>query len=114
MAGEDDERTFQGAGHPTGSSKGLDNFQILPQVPLLCETEEILEKIEKEEYTQQEIILVSCRCVIAFICLLSTILVIIVTARGRLQRYKSWRLYILTSLMVLTWMCLSLYEGIQH
>lgn len=110
MTGESGEQTFQGAGHPTGSSKGLDNFRILPQVPLLCETEEILEKEEKQDYTQEEIILVSCRCVIAFICLLSTILVIIVTARSRLQRYKSWRLYILTSLMVLAWMCLSLYE----
>ena len=76
------------------------------------ETEELFPKEERLEFTTKEIIVVSVRCVIAFLCLIGTILVIVVTARSRQQRYKSWRLYILTSLLVLAWMCMSLYRGI--
>ena len=94
---------------------GLDSHptfrQPLPNVPIMCDTEELYPK-EDYEISETEIILVSVRCVITFICLLGTILVIVATARSSHQRYKSWRLYLLTSLMVLAWMCLSLFRGI--
>ena len=98
---------------PTGSTNPEDRLNFLPLPPSICgETEELFPKEERLEFTTKEIIVVSVRCVIAFLCLIGTILVIVVTARSRQQRYKSWRLYILTSLMVLAWMCMSLYRGI--
>ena len=81
-------------------------------IPMICETEE-LEPKEEHELEQQDIILISVRCAITFICLVGTILVFVGTIRSSQQRYKSWRLYLLTSLMVLAWIGLSLYRGIS-
>ena len=98
---------------PTGSTSPEDRLNFLPLPPSICgETEELFPKEEITDFSTKDIIVVSVRCVIAFLCLIGTILVIVVTARSRQQRYKSWRLYILTSLLVLAWMCMSLYRGI--
>lgn len=96
---------------PTGSTSPEDRLNFLPLPPSICgETEELFPKEEITDFSTKDIIVVSVRCVIAFLCLIGTILVIVVTARSRQQRYKSWRLYILTSLLVLAWMCMSLYR----
>ena len=87
----------------------------LPHVPVLCDTEEIYEKLPQDlldEEITAGIPYFATRCAITFICLLGTILVIVATARSHLQRYKSWRLYLLTSLMILSWTGLTLYRGI--
>ena len=86
----------------------------LPHVPVLCDTEETYPELPQEELDDritEGIPYLATRCAVTFICLLGTILVIVATARSRLQRYKSWRLYLLTSLMILSWMGLTLYRG---
>ena len=112
------ERSFPGGSSNRFSPTDL-NSQDNPHIPLICDTEEIYPKPSLEEQNDEQeqaynghlIPFLSVRCVITFICLLGTILVIVATARSRLQRYKSWRLYLLTSLMILAWVCMSLYLG---
>ena len=93
-----------GRTHPT-------DFQTLDVPPELCDTEEIYPKDLEIEIPFLEIIFFSVRSVATFICILGIILVIVATARGNRHRYKSWRLYVLTSLMILAWLMLSLYRG---
>jgi len=100
-----DESGIQRNSHPT-------DLQDLPFNGLICESEEMLQEVGEVTLTDEQIILVSVRCVITFICLVGAILVIVATSRSRQQRYKSWRLYLLTTLMVWAWMSLSLYRGI--
>ena len=90
--------------HPT-------DFQAFDVPPELCDTEEIYPKDLEKEIPWLEIILFSVRSVATFICILGIILVIVATTRGNRHRYKSWRLYVLTSLMILAWLLLSLYRG---
>ena len=118
MSGRNSEQTFRG-GSANGFAPTDVTSQDNPNIGLFCDTEEIYPKPQLEEQNDLReqafyghlIPFLSVRCVITFICLLGTILVIVATARSRLQRYKSWRLYLLTSLMILSWVSLSLYQG---
>ena len=114
----------QGAGGRITGERNLDNtfpqqpgrthptdFQTLDIPPELCDTEEIYPKDLDIEIPFLEIIFFSVRSVATFICILGIILVIVATTRGNRHRYKSWRLYVLTSLMILAWLMLSLYRG---
>ena len=105
-----------GDNNPTNNFSPTDlKARDLPQVPVLCDTEEIYEKLPQEDLDAiitEGIPYFATRCAVTFICLLGTILVIVATARSHLQRYKSWRLYLLTSLMILSWTGLTLYRGI--
>ena len=102
--------------NPTNNFSPTDlTARDLPQVPVLCDTEEIYRKLPQEDLDAiitEGIPYFATRCAVTFICLLGTILVIVATARSHLQRYKSWRLYLLTSLMILSWTGLTLYRGI--
>ena len=105
-----------GTNNPSNNFSPTDlTARDLPYVPVLCDTEEMLnEKLPQEELDSiitEGIPYFATRCAVTFICLLGTILVIVATARSHLQRYKSWRLYLLTSLMILSWMGLTLYKG---
>ena len=118
MAGGNSDQTFQDGSFNRFSPTDLTSRDN-PHIPLICDTEEIYPKPTLEEQNEEQdqafnghlIPFLSVRCVVTFICLVGTILVIVATARSRLQRYKSWRLYLLTSLMILSWVFLSLYQG---
>ena len=105
-----------GDNNPTNNFSPTDlTARDLPQVPVLCDTEEIYEKLPQEDLDAiitEGIPYFATRCAVTSICLLGTIMIIVGTARSHLQRYKSWRLYLLTSLMILSWTGLTLYRGI--
>ena len=105
-----------GDNNPTNNFSPTDlTARDLPQVPVLCDTEEIYEKLPQEDLDAiitEGIPYFATRCAVTSICLLGTILIIVATGRSHLQRYKSWRLYLLTSLMILSWTGLTLYRGI--
>jgi len=103
-----------GDNNPTNNFSPTDlTARDLPQVPVLCDTEEIYEKLPQEDLDAiitEGIPYFATRCAVTSICLLGTIMIIVGTARSHLQRYKSWRLYLLTSLMILSWTGLTLYR----
>ena len=105
-----------GDNNPTNNFSPTDlTARDLPQVPVLCDTEEIYEKLPQEDLDAiitEGIPYFATRCAVTSICLLGTILIILAIERSHLQRYKSWRLYLLTSLMILSWTGLTLYRGI--
>lgn len=63
---------------------------------------------EGDELETTDMVFLAARCVSLFLCLVSIVFVIVVVARG--QRMKSWRLYLLVSFAILSWLALSLYQ----
>ena len=63
-----------------------------------------------QEYDLQTIdyVLMSIRCAITLLCVISIVLIFVNLCRG--IRIKSWRLYVLTSLIVFGWLALTLYR----
>jgi hypothetical protein len=60
------------------------------------------------ELENTDIILLSVRCIVVAIFLVSYILFFVLVARG--QRLKNWRLYAVVGLLVFSWLAMSLYQ----
>ena len=83
----------------------------------LCNAEEAHEKepidlaTAWDELSTELKIFLIVRCVMTFLCFVAIIGMFVGIGRSRRFRYKSWRLYMFTAIMVMTWMCLALYYG---
>ena len=58
--------------------------------------------------TNENVIMMSVRCAVTIVTAVMFVLVIVVVAKG--IRLKSWRLYLITTLILFAWLAMSLYQ----
>lgn len=71
--------------------------------------EELYEKVP-HAITTLETALLATRCAVVFVCLVCVLVVMGAIVARRANRIKSWRLYLLTALTVLSWVAMTLYQ----
>ena len=77
-----------------------------------CKYPEELPYIEFE-LTQEEILLMSARCVTFFLCFVELISIVVFIAKG--QRFKGWPLYLFVTVIVFLWIGMTLFQDyIDH